>query len=165
MYRFAVESAKPGRLKAFAVLAFWAEITALCARTLEFFVHQPVLAALAGRLLTAPTGPLAAAVNAFTTRSAPSLLPRLYELLGALKPRTRTDDVPAQDGQSPQIGAGAFCTGQGDQQCLAPAYVRDDPMHPDITAYAQRGVMPTGTICPSIQACSALRSSSVRLPG
>ncbi|BBX88217.1 hypothetical protein [Mycolicibacterium aubagnense] len=89
-------------------------------------------------------GPLAAAVNAFTTRSAPSLLPRLYELLGALKPRTRTDDVPAQDGQSPQIGAGAFCTGQGDQQCLAPAYVRDDPMHPDITAYAQRGVMPTG---------------------
>lgn len=41
---------------------FWAEVTALCARTLAFFLREPVLAALAGRMLTAPTGPLAAAV-------------------------------------------------------------------------------------------------------
>jgi hypothetical protein len=89
-------------------------------------------------------GPLSAAVEAFTTRSAPGMLPRLYELLGALKPRPRANEATDPIREKPAIGVAAFCIGEGDQQRLAPAYVRADPMHPDITAYAQRGVMPTG---------------------
>lgn len=89
-------------------------------------------------------GPLSAAVDAFTTRSAPSLLPRLYELLGAIKPRRRTLEDPPTATGAPQFGTAAFCTGTGADQCLTPHYVRDDPMHPDITAYAQHGRMPTG---------------------
>jgi len=87
-------------------------------------------------------GPLSAAVEAFTTRSAPSLLPRLYELLGALKPRSHPGPAPADE--TPAIGVDAYCTGDGANQCLTPHYVRDDPMHPDITAYAQHATMPTG---------------------
>lgn len=80
-------------------------------------------------------GPLETAVAAFTTRSEGGLLPRLYELLGAIKPRVTAPSEPA---------AAGYCTEAGADQRLAPHYVRDDPMHPDITAYAQHAVMPTG---------------------
>ncbi len=50
--------------------AFWAEVTALCARTLAFFRREPVLAALAGRMLSASTGPLASAVATVHARVA-----------------------------------------------------------------------------------------------
>lgn len=71
--------------------AFWAEVTALCARTLEFFVHQPVLAALAGRLLTTPTGPLAAAVASVHARltGVTTTLLRRGQAVGAVR-----DDLP-----------------------------------------------------------------------
>lgn len=85
-------------------------------------------------------GPLSAAVEAFTTRSAPSLLPRLYELLGAVKPRPASAHPAAGAANSPTD----YCTGDGDDHRLAPAWVRDDPIHPDITHYAQHGTMPTG---------------------
>lgn len=84
-------------------------------------------------------GPLEAAVAAFTTRSAPGLLPRLYELLGAIKARVTAPSEPAA-----AAGVAGYCTEDGADQRLAPHYVRDDPMHPDITAYAQHAVMPTG---------------------
>ena len=86
-------------------------------------------------------GPLSAAVDAFTTRSAPSLLPRLYELLGALKPSPATTH-PATN--APPATPAEYCTGEGNDQRLAPRWVRDDPIHPDITHYAQHGTMPTG---------------------
>jgi hypothetical protein len=82
--------------------------------------------------------PLDAALEAFTTRSSPGLLPRLYELLGAIKSRATTLTEP------PAAGMAGYCVDVGDDQRLAPQYVRDDPMHPDIAAYAQHGVMPTG---------------------
>lgn len=88
-------------------------------------------------------GTLAAALDAFTTRSAPALLPRLYELLGALKPRTTTTDTAA-DADAPAASVDAFCTGDGEHQRLETHYVRNDPLHPDIEAYAQRAVMATG---------------------
>lgn len=91
-------------------------------------------------------GTLAAAVDAFATRSEPSLLPRLYELLGAIKPRpTEAGDVEpvtAEDTAGTDISA--YCTGTGADQRLAPAYVRADPMHPDITDFAVHGVMASG---------------------
>lgn len=88
-------------------------------------------------------GPLSAAVEAFTTLSAPTLLPRLYELLGALKPRA-TPSEPAIGAHHPPGTPADYCTGTGDDQRLAPAWVRDDPIHPDITHYAQYGSLPTG---------------------
>ena len=53
---------------------------------------------------------------------------------------------PPRHPQSPPRPAGVsrYCTAEGADQRLAPHYVRDDPMHSDITAYAQHGVMPTG---------------------
>lgn len=87
-------------------------------------------------------GPLSAAVEAFTTRSAPTLLPRLYELLGAVKsrPPTRSRSTAADHVSTPAD----YCTGTGLDERLAPAWVRDDPIHPDIAHYAQYGTLPTG---------------------
>lgn len=87
-------------------------------------------------------GPLSAAVEAFTTRSAPTLLPRLYELLGAVKsrPATRSRSTAADHTPTPAD----YCTGAGVDERLAPAWVRDDPIHPDIAHYAQYGTLPTG---------------------
>ena len=88
-------------------------------------------------------GPLSVAVEAFTTRSAPTLLPRLYELLGAVKPRAAAAH-PAVGAANQTITVADYCEGEGDDRRLAPAWVRDDPLHPDITDYAQHGVMATG---------------------
>lgn len=87
-------------------------------------------------------GPLSAAVEAFTTRSAPTLLPRLYELLGALKSRPAPQPLPGAADHVPSPAD--YCTGTGDDERLAPAWVRDDPIHPDIAHYAQHGTLPTG---------------------
>lgn len=86
-------------------------------------------------------GPLEAAVEAFTTRSAPELLPRLYELLGAVKPRPGT--APAHASASAGDPVAPYCTGDGATRRLTPTYTRDDAMHADLTAYAQRGTMPS----------------------
>lgn len=76
-------------------------------------------------------GTLSDAVDALTTRSQPDLLPRLMMLLGALNPpghqrgtAAATDDVYTQ--------------GIGDDQHIAAPYVRDDPLPPDVHAYATR---------------------------
>ncbi len=88
-------------------------------------------------------GPLAAAIEAFTTRSAATLLPRLYELLGAVKPRPAATH-PAAGATTQTITVADYCEGEGDDRRLAPAWVRADPLHPDVVAYAQFGVMATG---------------------
>lgn len=87
-------------------------------------------------------GPLSAAVEAFTTRSAPTLLPRLYELLGAVKSRPATRSHSTAADHVPTLAD--YCTGAGLDERLAPAWVRDDPIHPDIAHYAQYGTLPTG---------------------
>ncbi len=86
-------------------------------------------------------GPLAAAVEAFTTRSAPALLPRLYELLGAVTARSRAAEPATGTSCS---GPDDFCEGQGAERRLAPVWVRADPLDPDITAYARHGTLPAG---------------------
>lgn len=88
------------------------------------------------------TGPLAAAVEAFTTRSAPTLLPRLYELLGAVTARSRPARPTA--GAPPCTGPDDYCEGDGEDRRLAPAWVRADPLDPDITAYARHGTLSAG---------------------
>lgn len=85
-------------------------------------------------------GPLAAAIGAFTTRSAPTLLPRIYELLGALKSRAAHSRTHGPGDTAPTD----YCTGEGPEQRLAPRWVRADPFHPDLLQYAQYGTMPTG---------------------
>jgi hypothetical protein len=83
-------------------------------------------------------GPLDAAVEAFTTRSAPDLLPRLYMLLGAIKTNSRyhaTTATPAG------VDVGAYTDRAGDDQRLAAPYIRHDPLPPEVAEYAARGVL------------------------
>jgi hypothetical protein len=83
-------------------------------------------------------GPLDAAVEAFTTRSAPDLLPRLYMLLGAIKANPRphaTTAIPAG------VDVGAYTDGAGDDQRLAASHIRHDPLPTDVADYATRGVL------------------------
>lgn len=88
-------------------------------------------------------GTLSAAIDAFTTRSDASLLPRLYELVGVIKPRTTDREAVAAAGidQDSPADVAAYCVGDGPAHRLAPAWVRNDPMHPDITTYAEHGTM------------------------
>lgn len=78
-------------------------------------------------------GPLAAAIDAFTTRSEPGLLPRLNVLLGALSP------TPPQ---TPPPAAGHNTTGIGPHERLRPEYIRDTDLPERITAYATTGELP-----------------------
>lgn len=78
-------------------------------------------------------GPLEAAIDAFTTRAQPDLLPRLYMLLGALKPST---DQPHH---LPTTSPTTFTVGHGDQLRLAPDYVRQDPLPAEVSDYATHG--------------------------
>lgn len=83
-------------------------------------------------------GPLDAAVEAFTTRSAPDLLPRLYMLLGAIKANPRqhaTTAIPAG------VDVETYTDGVGDDQRLAAPHIRADPMPADVADYATRGVL------------------------
>ncbi|MDO3013355.1 hypothetical protein P5V34_05065 [Mycobacteroides abscessus subsp. abscessus] len=88
-------------------------------------------------------GTLADAVDAFTTRSESSLLPRLYELLAVVQPRP-VNTPQTTNPTTGTVDVDAYCTGTGAEQRLAPEYVRNDPMDPDITAFAEHGVMATG---------------------
>lgn len=89
-------------------------------------------------------GTLAAAVEAFATRSDPALLPRLYELLGAVKPRPADTAEHAPAAVAGPGDIDMYCTGVGDDQRLTPAYVRNDPIDPEILDFAVHGVMATG---------------------
>lgn len=79
-------------------------------------------------------GALATAIDAFTTRSDPALLPRLNVLLGALTRRPNTTPAPV---------AGDATTGTGAHARLRPEYTRDTALPNRIIAYATTGHLPT----------------------
>ncbi|MCV7289147.1 hypothetical protein H7J87_27850 [Mycolicibacterium wolinskyi] len=81
-------------------------------------------------------GTLEAAVEAFTTRSEPTLLPRLLMLLGALNPPVRS--TPATQ---PATAAAEYTVGAGDDQRISAPYVRHDPLPADVVAYATDGTI------------------------
>lgn len=83
-------------------------------------------------------GTLAAAVEAFTTRSTPDLLPRLYMLLGALKTKPRQ---PATATPSAVVDVEPYTDGVGDDHRLAAPYIRHDPLPSDVAQYATHGVL------------------------
>ena len=72
------------------------------------------------------------AIEAFTIRSAPDLLPRLYMLLGALNPS------PPRNSPStpPTAVTHSHTVGTGDDQRLAPRHVRHDPLPAAVANYA-----------------------------
>ncbi len=80
-------------------------------------------------------GPLEAAREAFATRSAPDLLPRLYVLLGALSPTPNTAHTPTTT-----TGPTAYTVGEGEDLRLAPAHIRHDPLPPSVHDFATRGI-------------------------
>jgi hypothetical protein len=82
-------------------------------------------------------GTLQAAHDAFTTRSAPDLLPQLYVLLGTLTPSPHTPS-PARADPTP-----TYTIGEGDNQRLAPAYVRHDPLPAAVHDFATHGTLAT----------------------
>ncbi|MEE6140651.1 hypothetical protein SKC41_30620 [Mycobacterium sp. 050128] len=77
-------------------------------------------------------GPLATAIDAFTTRSDPGLLPRLNVLLGVLNPAPTT----------PTLAAGDATTGTGAHEQLRPEYTRAAALPERITTYAATGHLP-----------------------
>ena len=78
-------------------------------------------------------GPLPAAIDAFTTRSHPGLLPRLNVLLGALHPSPTSKPTPP---------APEATTGTGPHTRLRPEYTRTTDLPDRITAYATTGQLP-----------------------
>ena len=82
-------------------------------------------------------GTLDAAVEAFTTRSAPNLLPQLYMLLGALKTNSRRTATATPAGDDVET----YTDGAGDNQRIAAPYVRADPLPADVAEYATSGVL------------------------
>jgi hypothetical protein len=83
-------------------------------------------------------GALDDAIEALTTRSRPDLLPRLNMLLGALKGPT-----PPRHGEpAPSlIEHSTYTDGVGDDRTIAAAYLRTDPLPPDVLAYATQAVI------------------------
>lgn len=83
-------------------------------------------------------GDLDDAIEALTTRSRPDLVPRLNMLLGALK-----DPTPPRHGErtSPLTEHSTYTDGDGDQRTIAAAYLRSDPLPPDVVAYATHAVI------------------------
>lgn len=81
-------------------------------------------------------GSLDDAVEAFTTRSAPDLLPRLYMLLGALKPTP--DPGPAEP---VDLDVTDYLEGSGDDARLAPTYCRTTPIPADVADFASYGTL------------------------
>ncbi|MGV7354661.1 hypothetical protein PJM26_29595, partial [Mycobacterium kansasii] len=81
-------------------------------------------------------GPLAAAIDTFTTRSHLGLLPRLNVLLGALTPATTPATPTAPD-------AAVVIVGSGHNARLRPEYTRENDLPPRITTYATTGQLPT----------------------
>ncbi|WP_407666238.1 hypothetical protein [Mycolicibacterium arabiense] len=85
-------------------------------------------------------GDLGYAMEALTTRSEADLLPRLSMLLGALKDRTsprRGEPAPAETPADHRV----YTDGEGDNRRLATAYVRNDPLPPDVLGYATRAII------------------------
>ncbi|WP_236734692.1 hypothetical protein [Mycolicibacterium peregrinum] len=84
-------------------------------------------------------GSLEDAVEAFATRSAPDLLPRLQMLLGAFKPSPQ----PAPEAATVRTTASIadFLEGTGDDVRLAPAYCRTDELPADVADFAAYGVL------------------------
>ena len=83
-------------------------------------------------------GPLEAAIDAFATRSVPDLLPRLYMLLGVLKPGPSQQITPPDPTNASPT---AYTIGEGDDERLAPAFTRDDPLPDVVSEYATRGTI------------------------
>lgn len=87
-------------------------------------------------------GTLAQARAALLERSAPDLLPRLYQLLGMLK--SAPADQPSTTEPDEGTTAPAYTTGEGEHRRLTPAYTRTDPLPDSIEAFATRGdIAPT----------------------
>lgn len=84
-------------------------------------------------------GSLADAVEAFTSRSAPDLLPRLQMLLGAFKPSPQLAPEAATVRTTAPIAD--FLEGTGDDVRLAPAYCRTDELPADVADFAAYGVL------------------------
>lgn len=80
-------------------------------------------------------GPVLEAVNAVTERSAPTLLPELYALMGTLP------SPAAADTSSPKV---ATTRGAGDDERLAAHACWTKPFPADVTDFATRGVMVPG---------------------
>ena len=78
-------------------------------------------------------GTLTHARAAFIERSAPDMLPRLYQLLGMLKPAATTDPSPPDE---PHDHLSGYTTGEGEHRRLTPAYTRTDPLPDSIAAFA-----------------------------
>ncbi|WP_443987358.1 hypothetical protein, partial [Mycobacterium marinum] len=88
-------------------------------------------------------GPLISAVEAFTRRSDPALLPRLNVLLGALRP---TNPAARATGLArPLAESHTALTGDGHNTRLRAQYVRTSDLPERITAYATTGKLPTDT--------------------
>ena len=86
-------------------------------------------------------GPLSAAVDAFTQRSEPALLPRLNLLLGALTPATSRRHGPSPAPDRP----GDTIIGTGPDARLRPEHTRTAALPARITTYATTGVLPPDT--------------------
>jgi hypothetical protein len=95
------------------------------------------------------------AVEAFTTRSAPELLPRLYMLLGALNPSPNEPRTP----QAAPEPVDVYLEGTGDEARLAAAYRRTDPFPTDVEDFASYGAVSPGR--PSWQSNHEARMSVV----
>ena len=92
-------------------------------------------------------GALAAAIDTFTRRSDPALLPHLNALLGALRPTgTRTPTPLAGEPTPPPHDA---ITGSGPHARLRPQCTRTTGLPRRITAYATTGQLPPDTTWPS----------------
>lgn len=83
-------------------------------------------------------GSLADALEAFTTRSAPDLLPRLQMLLGAFKPPS---PQPAAAPARTPAPIADFLEGTGDDVRLAPPYCRTDELPDDVADFAAYGIL------------------------
>ena len=81
-------------------------------------------------------GALQAAHEAFTTRSAPDLLPRLYVHLGAIQDNPPAAPTPTSTGNHP-----TYTTGHGNDLRLAPNYIRHDPLPTDVHNFATHGIL------------------------
>lgn len=83
-------------------------------------------------------GTLIDAVNALTERSAPTLLPELYALLGTLPSPTSTPPV-ATVGSPPDTARAPHTTGTGDDERLLERLCWSKPFPADVAAFATTG--------------------------
>jgi hypothetical protein len=90
-------------------------------------------------------GTLAAAIDAFTRRSDPALLPRLAAMLGALQPNSGPATLPHQSTAPVHTAV----TGSGAHARLRPEYTRITALPARITAYATTGRLPADGSWPS----------------